>query len=242
MPRPVVRPLGGHMISHGDGCNMIKKLLIGTLLVTTVAIALVSLAFFHAWRNEGGNLSLDELRFFLDAYKAIGIAFLVALLGVVIPYVLPEARDKFERFKESRVAYSQAKTSVIYLPEKLASLAFAEAVAAVRDAHEKLHLAETYPRELRQHLHWHTYPDTWVDRNYWELFALRKVLVVNVDKWSNLKAGDRLQALHEALTVVEQFFGPDNLEWRRLRHPERNDAIEEALNSKVVPHVAKQSG
>lgn len=213
---------------------MIKWLLLATLLVGAVATALVTVLLVHQWPAAGEDLKPDDLRFFLDAYKAIGIGFLVALLGVVIPHLRPEARDRFERFRDSRVAYSHAKTSVIYLPESLTSLSFAEAAAAVQEAHEALHLAETYPKELKKHLHWHPNPDTWVDRNYWDLFAMRHVLDANVDGWSARTGGQRLQALREALKVVDDVFGADNERWSRLPSAERERQIEENLKTCVT--------
>lgn len=115
---------------------MIWKVLIGTLLVTAMAIAGLSYALCKTL-DTSGNLTTEQLGFFLDAYKAIGVGFLVALLGAIIPQLLPEGRDRFERFKDSRVAYSEAKTSVLYLPEKLSNLTFSDAVTAVQDAHGK---------------------------------------------------------------------------------------------------------
>ena len=70
---------------------MMWRLLIGIILVAMIASALVWNALVHVQQDAGGHLSLDQLRFFLDAYKAIGVAFLVALLAVVIPQMLPEA-------------------------------------------------------------------------------------------------------------------------------------------------------
>jgi hypothetical protein len=205
------------------------------LCAAFISVVLVSIFFFHVWNQEGGRVRLDQLHLFLDAYKAIGVAFLVAFLGVVVPHLLPEARDQFERFKDSRIAYSRAKTSVIYLPERLASLAFSESVAAVHDSHEKLHLAETYASELQRHLAWHPHPDTWVDRNYWELFAMRRVLDLNVDNWPTLTPGQRLKGLQNALKVVEDSFGAANELWFKLPRPERERQIEKSLDTKVLP-------
>lgn len=143
------------------------------MLVATFAIVLVSIALYKTWSDASGELTTEQLRFFLDAYKAIGVGFLVALLGAIIPQLLPEARDRFERFKDSRVAYSEAKTSVIYLPDKLSDLSISDAATVVQDAHKKLHLAETYT-ELKNHLKWHPHPEFWVAYNYWELMAMQK--------------------------------------------------------------------
>jgi hypothetical protein len=243
---------------------MVRLLLIGTLLVALVATGFVSWGFYRAWLDAKGWPPLDRLKLFLDAYKAIGVGFLVALLAVVVPYYLQETRDRLERFKESRVKYSEAKTSVMYLPETITSFDdVGEAVAAVQSAHEKLHLAETYRNELRKHLSWHPHPDTWVDRNYWELMAVRRVLHANLDKWPAMKADERLKAVDDALGCVRKRFGHynDNEEWwssgqgkvRKVLHnkvldPVRNfwrnywrdtktreSAIDSALNSIEFP-------
>ena len=154
----------------------IRMVLLGASLVAVAAMILLTSALVLE-----PALTLDIRRLYLEAYKAAGVGFLVAILGVSVPQLLPEARDRFERFKNSRVAYSDAKTAVIYLPETLSKLTFGPAVAAVRDAHRMLHVAETYS-ELQTHLiSWHPHPKTWVDRNYWELMAIRRALRTSVD-------------------------------------------------------------
>ena len=126
---------------------MIWKVLVGALCITVVITVLISVAMFSET-----SLTPYLKRFYFDAYKAVGIGFLVALLAVIVPQMLPEARDQFERFKDSRIAYSHAKTSVIYLPARLATVWFEDAVSRVQEAHEKLHIAETYKEELPKHL------------------------------------------------------------------------------------------
>jgi hypothetical protein len=186
----------------------IRTVLIGAVLVTVAIMVFLSFAL-----GSEPALTLEIKRLYLEAYKAVGVGFLVAVLGVSVPQLLPEARDRFERFKNSRVAYSEAKTAVIYLPETVSELTFAPAVAAVQDAHRKLHLAETYS-ELQTHLiGWHPHPETWVDRNYWELMAIRRALRTSVNTWDHLTSRNRLQIIDSALKVVESVFGPDNQNW-----------------------------
>lgn len=210
---------------------MIRRILVWTLIVGGAVSTIVSLGLYLEWRQTG-DLAPERWQFFLEAYKAIGVGFLVALLGAVIPQILPEARDRFERFKDSRRAYSGAKTSVIYLPEQLACLSFADAVSALRDAHRKLHLAETYSEQLREHLKpWHPHPETWLDRNYWELMGARRVLHLNVDIWPNVTAGRRLELLKEGLKVVEQVFGPHGARWSRMKRADREAEIQAKLDS-----------
>lgn len=211
---------------------MIRKVLIGSLLVATFAIVLVSIALYKAWSDASSKLTTEQLRFFLDAYKAIGVGFLVALLGAIIPQLLPEARDRFERFKDSRVAYSEAKTSVIYLPDKLSDLSISDAAKVVQDAHKKLHLAETYT-ELKNHLKWHPHPEFWVAYNYWELMAIQKALRKNVNKWNSLSTEVRLNILLDALKIVDKVFGPYCEQWVKMSPVEREQKIEDELNSMV---------
>jgi hypothetical protein len=186
----------------------IRMVLVGAILATAVIIALITSLLLSE-----PILTLELKQFYLEAYKAAGIGFLVAVLGVIIPQLLPEARDRFERFKDSRIAYSEAKTSVIYLREKLCTVRFGDAVAAVQDAHKKLHLAETYT-ELRSHLVvWHPRPETWVDRNYWELMAVRTALQRTVNDWDDLSVGKRFGVVDGVLEKVESVFGTDNEKW-----------------------------
>ncbi len=216
---------------------MVRALLIATLVVAFAAAGFVSFGFHREWTNAHG-LPPDCIRnYYLEAYKVIGIGFLIAMLGVVIPGHLEEARDRLARFKDSRVKYSQAKTSVMYLPETLAHLDdVGEAVAAVRLAHRRRHLAETYRKELREHLNWHRHPQTWIDRNYWELIAIRQVLRMNIGRWSKMKADERLSALREALKTVEDKFGQYNDNdrwwgdgWRKARRQKVHEYVRDLL-------------
>jgi hypothetical protein len=209
----VARGIGDHRRIQR---NVIRKVFIGTLIVATLATTVLSAALWVELGKAGGNLQLDQQRLFLDAYKAIGIGVLVALLGTTLPLLLSEARDRFERFKASRDAYSQAKTSVMYLPGRIASQPFDAALASIQAAHEKLHSAETYREELRKHLHWHPNPETWLDQNYWEIFAIRQALYSNAAEWCELPPGEKLKRVDEMLLIVRNTFGTGNAEWARL--------------------------
>jgi hypothetical protein len=212
---------------------MVRKILVWTLIIGAAVIALVTVALYTEW-SQGRALSDTRWQFYLDVYKAVGVGFLVALLGSVIPHVLPEARDQFERFKESRTAYSEAKTGVMYLPERLAGTRFPEAVESLAAAHKSLHLAETYLSELQSHLSsWHPYPETWVDRNYWDLMAMRKFLDVNADQWSTFSHIERLTLLNSALAIVEDVFGPEGKRWAKALQEDNKKQLESALAEKL---------
>ncbi len=178
---------------------------VGALLVAVLIAALITQAMVSE-----PSLTFELKQFYFEAYKAVGIGFLVAVLATIIPQILPEARDKFERFKDSRIAYSQAKTSVIYLPERLASLSFKDAVFTVQRAHEKLHLADTYKKELRKHLRWYPYPKIWSEQMYWEITAVKTMLQSNVDNWPKLTDGERMRVLRSVVDAVESIYDEED--------------------------------
>src|ERR1700733_12102147 len=60
-------------------------------------------------------------------------------------------RYSFERLRDSRTAYSEAKTGIDYLPLRLCTLDLKAAAAFVQRAHVRKHEAELYP-ELKLHL------------------------------------------------------------------------------------------
>jgi hypothetical protein len=217
----------------------IRIILLGAILVTAGTMFFLTNAL-----TAEPQLTLEIKQLYLEAYKAAGVGFLVAVLGVSVPQLLPEAHDRFERFKNSRTAYSDAKTAVMYLPETLSELSFAGAIAAVQDAHRKLHLAETYT-ELRSHLGWHPHPETWLDRNYWELMAMRKALRVSITVWDRDQgSSERLEILESALRKVESVFGRYNEAWatelkKDKRLCEKN--IEDALRTWVSEQCLRQT-
>jgi len=158
---------------------------------------------------------------------------LAALLGTIIPNLILETRDNFERAKASRIAYSEAKTSVIYLPGTLAVLEYAEAMAALQKAHQKLHIAETYEKELKKYLEWYGDKKTWIDQTYWELTAVRKLLQSHADQWKGMSPGDRTFRIDDALIAIRDLFGTKGQKWQKLPEKER-----ETQASQVVDKVS----
>src|SRR4051812_31547948 len=186
---------------------MIKTILlwtlIATLLLTLAFMVAISIPFYKVINAPKIDTEhIEQEKFFLAFYKTIGIGFLIAFLGLIIPHVVAESKESFLRFKNSRQAYSKAKTAIIYLPLKLSNMKNSEAIAAIEEAHHKLHICETYRKELRKHLSCHLHKKTWVDRNYWELVAIRKVLDENIATWDKKEQCDRLKILVDAVDMV----------------------------------------
>ena len=137
----------------------------------------------------------------MELSKAVLVGFGAALLGILIPAVLSEARYGFERLRDSRTAYSEAKTSVDYLPLRLCTLDLKAASALVQRAHVRKHEAELYP-ELRIHLKRRGIdktPDQWGDELYYRLFSIRELLERHAGEWDSLGPGVRLALLREVV-------------------------------------------
>ena len=195
---------------------MIKTILWIATLVAVLAVAIVT----YLWITYPAT-DIAQRRLYLDAYKAIGIGFLVALLGTIIPNLILENRDNFERAKQSRIAYSQAKTSVIYLPGTLAVLKYGEAMAVLQESHRKLHIAETYGKELVEYLEWYGDKETWVDQTYWELTAVRMLLQSRADEWDGQTDGAKTDMVNQALEAIRDLFGHKGEKWKKLEEPDR---------------------
>jgi hypothetical protein len=149
---------------------------------------------------------------YLEQYVAviqvIAVGIVVALISVIVPLVLPEARDRFEQYKESRRAYSRAKTAVIYLPDRVSSADKETAVVLVEGAHRELHLAETFEDVIieKGYLKWFERPDLWIPYNYWQIVAVAEVL-----RKGNQRSPEDTDALtnrlRDTLNVVHKYFG-----------------------------------
>ena len=140
-------------------------------------------------------------RLYADLAKAVLVGFGAALLGILIPAVFAEARFGFERLKDSRTAYSEAKTSIEYLPLRLCTLDLKAAAALVQRAHVRKHEAELYP-ELKLHLKYRGIdrtPEQWGDEIYDRLFTLRTLLEANAAAWDSLSPDARLALVRTVL-------------------------------------------
>lgn len=129
-----------------------KNLVSFVIIVTLVFFGLATL-----WLNreavsptdnslEAHKIKLEYLSLKLDVYKAIGIGFLIALLGLLIPNILPEARYEFEKMKEGRKVFSEAKTGIDYLRFGLPYLDRVSAINHINEIHRLKHLADAYIR------------------------------------------------------------------------------------------------
>jgi hypothetical protein len=175
--------------------------LIATVLIAAIALLLLE----RSSRQYSGLLPVaDRIQYYklyVDLAKAVLVGFGAALLGILIPAVFAEARYSFERLRDSRSAYSEAKTSIDYLPLCLCTLDLKAAAAAVQKAHVRKHEAELYP-ELIVHLKRRGIdktPEQWGDELYGRLFDVRRVLEAHAGTWDSLRPEARLVLLRKVL-------------------------------------------
>ena len=174
-------------------------------LGATVFIAAILLLLLKRVADEHSGLPIaDRIQYYklyVDLTKAVLVGFGAALLGILIPAVFAEARYSFERLRDSRTAYSEAKTGIDYLPLRLCTLDLKSASALVQRAHVRKHEAELYP-ELETHLKRRgirATPEQWGDELYNRLFIVRKLLEEHAGDWDSLSPDARLLLLREVL-------------------------------------------
>ena len=166
------------------------------LLAVTLVLTIIAVAFL-SW-FEGQNPPSERVEYYaiyFDVLKAIWLGIAIALL----PVGIGELRHDFERLKESRIAYSEAKTGVDYLPLRVSSLNLTEAAALIQQVHVRKHQAELY-EELERHLRRRGYegtPAQWGDMLYYELIRVRDLLEAHASEWDKLEPDERLKIVRK---------------------------------------------
>lgn len=172
------------------------------LAVAATIGLLFGLVLFAKWRERDALPSekLEYSKLYFEAFKVITISFFVALTGILVPAHLREARYRFQVKKESRAAYSKAKTGVAYLPLQLSSLPFTEAANLIQQLHFEKHQAELYKDDLQGYVeHLGISGRQWGQiYMYDRLVAYRTVLEDHVADWDLLTHKERMEFLLEA--------------------------------------------
>lgn len=189
--------------------------------IVTVAIAVLLLLIIGISAVSCSDVTpvsdrVEYYKLHVDLATAVLVGFGAALLGILIPTVFAEARFSFERLRESRKAYSEAKTAVDYLPLRLCSLPLKEAALFVQRAHVKKHHVELYA-ELAIHLKRRGIgktPEQWCDELYDRLFTARTMLENHAAQWDSLTPDKRLALIREFLPA-----------------PRREDLVEGAVSA-----------
>lgn len=131
-----------------------RVLLFSIIGITLFFIVIAAWLFFHIGtppNHIADSNELEHWKFFIAVLETIGVGFLLASLGILVPPLLRETQHKIERIESSRLAFIEATTAEQYLPSRVAALSYADAVALIESVHQNKHRAETY-EELHEHL------------------------------------------------------------------------------------------
>ena len=201
--------------------NFVTKIL---LIIISVVILLVVIVFlfiipFIALKWFSYNFKLPDhqtlrvsyLEQYIKFVQILLVSVFVTIISAIIPHIISRERDRFEQYKESRLAYSRAKTAVLYLPDRVVSVDDREkAFLLVEKAHRELHFAETFKNLIinRKYLSWFANPKLWIIYNYWQIVAVAEVLREFEIDWSISKNKNELkEILKRTLDVVHRRFG-----------------------------------
>jgi hypothetical protein len=173
--------------------------------VVLMAVAVLVTLTLELTRPSADRVPLLQLE--LDMFKTILAGFVVGMLGILIPALASETRERFGQRKESRIAYSKAKTGIDYLKLRLAAASLAESAAVLREAHFHKHQAELFddfPVWLRKRYGAKMTADRWDEIMYGRLFCARQVLEENADLWDLLSPAQRIALLDRSLPTTSE--------------------------------------
>jgi hypothetical protein len=179
-----------------------------------VTIALVIGAAVVTFAIEWYRPSADRLPFYkfeLGIFKVILVSFVIGMLGILIPAVAKETQQRFDQRKESRIAYSEAKTAIDYLKIGLSAASLSDAATALTRAHVLKHQAELYPNfsewvAMRYGAKMTAL--TWDEMMYSRLFGARQVLEKHAEQWNKLGPAERIALLDSALPTKSEIDPP----------------------------------
>jgi hypothetical protein len=222
-PCPLISPDAFHAgISEAAPVRNTARISLIVVLVATAALVLAAAAVTIALEFARPHVDrMAQLNFELDLFKTVLAGFVIGALGILIPAVAIETRQRFEQRKESRAAYSKAKTDIDYLKLHLATAHFEKATALVQDAHYAKHQAQLYddfPEWLDKRYDGQMTPDDWDKMMYARLFRTREILEKNAGSWDGLKPDARIDLLASALPTIDEA-DPDAI--RKLTNTER---------------------
>jgi len=214
-------------------------LLMTSLMIFAIIVFVLLFAKFPPPSDDelkitGAELKVKYLEQYIDLLKAVMIGIAVTLISVIIPNMLTEVKDKFEQYKESRLAYSRAKTSVLYLADRVANVDQKKAFILVEEAHRELHFAETFEDIIidKGYLNWFGNPILWIAYNYWQINAIAEVL--RKHDWDKTGNKDDLRnKLLNTVKKVRSHFKPNEGNWLDIKTKEAKKSFEDEIEDEL---------
>lgn len=189
--------------------NVASRGLAAAIIIAVILIAIGVLITIVIAQNPVSKDVIELYKFELEMFKVILAGVIVAILGILIPAVVTESRNRFEQRKESRIAYSAAKTTIDYLKLRLSTASLAEATTAIQQAHFNKHIAELFddfPLWLKKRYEPSAAmtAEKWDEMMYRRLFETRKILENNAPTWDLLWPQERMRLLDPVLPTVSE--------------------------------------
>jgi hypothetical protein len=185
-----------------------------SLIAIAVFVIVLAAAAYWAldkyWAPSSGPEEVKYLEQYIKVAQFIFGGVMVALLVPLISSQVAKSSDWFTRFKESRRAYSRAKTAVLYLSDKVLGASPERAFELISEAHRELHFAETFEDLIVKghYLKWFDRPDLWITYNYWRIIAVVESLRAARDECGESIVPKALNArMTRSLKVVDGCFG-----------------------------------
>jgi len=220
---------------------VLRNLSVVTMAFIMVALVTIIFAFVIFKKIQAyfplptdAELRVKYLEQYIVLIQLIAVGVAVTLIGIIIPHIFSEARDRFERYKESRVAYSRAKTAVLYLADRVVNVDRNKAFLLVAETHRELHFAETFEDVIirKGYLKWFDNPYFWISYNYWQIVAVAEVL--RIHNWNATKSNDRLKNnIYSMLEVVYKHFGKNGKKCVGRLKSEFEDEVDKKIDEKL---------
>ena len=209
--------------------------LIGSVSVLFIFIIVILIWLVFPPPDEG-QLRVQYLEQYVNLIQIIAVGIVVTLLSIIIPMIIAEDKAKFERYKDSRLAYSKAKTAVLYLADRVQTVDKKTAFALIEEAHRELHLAETFQDIIISEKHlewWEGNKKLWIPYNYWQIISVAKVLRIH-DWGTSTESKNALKNnLEQIFETVDKYFGRTGDKCKGKEKKEVEKAVEIDIDKKI---------
>lgn len=182
-----------------------KPIFRGFIIGAIVLFALAVLQFYTIGK-------INEVSFyqaFSEIIKVILVGFVIGVLGILIPQMLPNKKYDFAMKREAKEKYSEAKTEIDYMANTLQFInSPKEALEYIKKVHTHKHLAECYAEFLPvKNLQGRNDSAKIWHKNflpYERIESCKIVIQENVEQWDVMAIGERYNKLVKSINLSTQ--------------------------------------
>lgn len=201
--------------------NYLNRILIIFILITIVILALATWQYYST--NKSHDIEFYKL--FLDFVKNVLIGFLIAVLGILIPQMIPFKRFDLEVSKKAKEIYSEAKTEMECFAYKFQYMDDVNKILQfLQEVQQKKHLADVYHEYLPNVNPEGKYPAQriWPKdlKPYNRITNIRNIVQENSSDWKELSPDKRFKIINEVVDVLKA--NDDN---KKMKIQKYNDGV-----------------